>query len=256
MWFRNNTWRIFLRTSNLGTEHKKTPPASFCKSTRTAPQWCKEAHMSACYPTSIPLSGRPAQPWELTMAQGCISHSEPRGLTGMCKVHHLHQPTWPCLHDLVVVLCIFYLNINQFVQKSKENLFLFEDNRKDWLKITSLMFAYGSQIIEGKDRAQIYIERGKKKNHLQVFYLCPQAHIHSVVVHCKWKSHRWFWRTPSTSGEGNPYPCSRIPWGCLPQFEQMQGQISSLAVQLCVKKALIIQAANGKKLKHLYNLGV
>lgn len=46
------------------------------------------------------------------------------------------------------------------------------------------MFAYGSQIIEGKDRAQIYIE-GKKKNHLQVLYLCPQAHIHSVAVHCK-----------------------------------------------------------------------
>lgn len=160
-------------------EHKKTPPASFCKSTRTAPQWCKEAHMSACYPTSIPLSGRPAQPWELTMAQGCISHSEPRGLTGMCKVHHLHQPTWPCLHDLVVVLCIFYLNINQFVQKSKENLFLFEDNRKDWLKITSLMFAYGSQIIEGKDRAQIYIEGEKKKSSASILFVSASSYTFS-----------------------------------------------------------------------------
>lgn len=46
------------------------------------------------------------------------------------------------------------------------------------------------------------------------------------------------------------------PRGCLPQFEQMQGQISSLAVQLCVKTALITQAANGKKLKHLHSLGV
>lgn len=36
----------------------------------------------------------------------------------------------------------------------------------------------------------------------------------------------------------------------------MQGQISSLAVQLCVKTALITQAANGKKLKHLHSLGV
>lgn len=93
----------------------------------------------------------------------------------MCKVHHLHQPTWPCLHDLVVVLCIFYLNINQFVQKSKENLFLFEGNRKDWLKITSLMFAYGSQIIEGKDRAQIYIE-GKKKI-ICKYFIC----VHKLI---------------------------------------------------------------------------
>lgn len=39
------------------------------------------------------------------------------------------------------------------------------------------MFAYGSQIIEGKDRAQIYRERGKKKI-ICKYFICVRKLIY------------------------------------------------------------------------------